>query len=185
MMWIDCRLCLVAALLMVVCGCNQSERVELGRTRAELDKTRVELVQLQARLLEIEKQAAAHTYLEELEKLETLKTRGVLTQEEFDVRKRVILERQSVSIVSRAEGPKTGMDELAKQLRTLASLYGNGTITMQERDAKRAQVIQRPLQAVELKKDLETVQSLYNDTSITMQDRDALKKKVLEFDTGK
>lgn len=180
-----CWLSIVLALWM--CGCREANRAELERTRAELEKTRAELAQVQTRQAAIEKQAAAQSYLEELEKLDSLKTKGVLTQEEFDRRKTSILERQPVpqSEVPQARPVASGMDELAKQLRTLAALYSNSTINMQERDAKKTQLIARPLHMVDMKKDLETVHALYNESAITLQERDTLKQKLLDLDTGK
>ena len=156
-------------LALLLCGCGGAGRAELERTRAELELTRAELAKLHTRLAANEQRAAAQTYLEELEKLDSLKTKGVLTQEEFDRRKSAILERQPVPTVEKpqAPAPASGMDELAKQLRTLASLYGNSTINRQERDAKRTQLIARPLHMTDLKQDLETVHALYNESAIT------------------
>ena len=172
-------------LALLICGCDGASRAELERTRAELELTRAELEKLHARLAANEQRAAAQTYLEELEKLDTLKTKGVLTQEEFDRLKSAILERQPVPTVEKPQAPASGMDELAKQLRTLASLYTNSTINHQERDAKRTQLIARPLHMTDMKKDLEAVHALYNESAITLQERDTLKQKLLELDTGK
>ena len=173
---------LPVVLVLLLCGCGGAGRAELERTRAELELTRAELDKLHARLAANEQQAAAQTYLQELEKLDSLKTKGVLTQEEFDRRKSAILERQPVPTVEKPQAPASGMDELAKQLRTLASLYTNSTINLQERDAKRTQLIARPLHMTDLKKDLETVHALYNESAITLQERDTLKQKLLELD---
>ena len=171
--------------LLALLVCGGVGRAELERTRAELEVTRAELDKLHSRLAASEQRAAAQTYLEELERLDSLKTKGVLTQEEFDRRKSAILERQPVPAVEKPQAPASGMDELAKQHRTLASLYGNSTINLQERDAKRTQLIARPLHMTDLKKDLETVHALYNESAITLQERDTLKQKLLELDTGK
>ena len=150
----------------------------------ELEKSRAEIAALQARMATISKDAESKSYLEELEKLDSLKTKGVLTQEEFDRRKQAILESQKLSNVTKPEPPASGMDDLAKQLRTLAALYSNSTINMQERDAKKTQLIARPLHGTDMKKDLETVHALYNESAITMQERDKLKQKLLELDAG-
>ena len=77
------------------------------------------------------------------------------------------------------------MDDFAKQLRTLASLYTNRTINLQERDAQRTQRIARPLHMTDMKKDLEAVHALYNESAITRPERDTLKQKLLELDAGK
>lgn len=172
---------------LFICGCGRSDRLELERTRAELEKTRVEMAALNSRVGKLDQDSATKGYLEELEKLDTLRTKGVLTQDEFDRRKQAILDGQKLAIVAKPErpaAPSSGMDELAKQLRTLASLYANSTINMQERDAKKAQLIQRPLRTTDMKKDLETVQALYGESTITLQERDALKQKLLELNTG-
>ena len=169
-------------LALLVCGCDGASRVELEQTRAELEVTRAELDKLHARLAANEQQAAAQTYLQELEKLDSLKTKGVLTQEEFVRRKIAILERQPVPAVEKPQAPASGMDELTKQLRTLASLYTNSTINLQERDAKKTQLIARPLHMTDLKHDLETVHALYNESAITLQERDTLKQKLLELE---
>ncbi|MBC8115810.1 MAG: SHOCT domain-containing protein, partial [Candidatus Saccharimonas sp.] len=118
-----------------------------------------------------------------LEKLDSLKSKGVLTPDEFDRRKQAILDRQQLSIVVKPDPPPSGMDELARQLRTLASLYGNSTINLQERDAKKVQLIQRPLHVSDMKKDLETVHALYNESAITLPERDTLKQKLLELNS--
>jgi multidrug resistance efflux pump len=169
--------------ILVTGGCDRANRAELERTRAELDKTRAELSMLNARLAKLGQDVESKSYLEELEKLDSLKTKGVLTEEEFGRRKQAILESQKLSIVIQPEPPASGMDELAGQLRTLASLYSNSTINQQERDAKKAQLIGRPLHMTNMKKDLETVQDLYNESAITQQERDTLKQKLLELDT--
>ncbi len=175
---------LAPLLLLTMCGCDRANRTELERTRAELDKTRAELATLNARLAKLGQDVESKSYLEELEKLDSLKTKGVLTQEEFDRRKQAILDGQKLSTVIKPEPPASGMDELAGQLRTLAALYSNSTINQQERDAKKAQLIARPLHMTNMKKDLETVQALYSDSTITQQERDTLKQKLLELDTG-
>ncbi len=180
------RHCVWLSLVVVlsVSGCGNSDRRELERTRAELEKTRAELANLNSRVAKLDQDHAAQGYLEELEKLDTLKSNGVLTQDEFDRRKQAILDRQPLSIVAKPEPPPSGMDDLAKQLRTLASLYSQSTINLQERDAKRTQLIQRPLHTADMKKDLETVQALYNESTITLSERDTLKKKLLELDSA-
>ena len=77
------------------------------------------------------------------------------------------------------------MDELARQLHTLQSLYQNGTINNLERDQKKQQFIEGPLCLTDLKKDLETAQTLYQDGTITNLDFDALKKRLLTAEPGK
>lgn len=171
-------------LALFVCGCGHSDRLELERTRAELEMTRAELVAQHARAAKLDQESTAKSYLEELETLDTLKTKGILSSEEFDAKKKAILEQQLPASTVKPEPPVSGMDELAQQLRILASLYTNSTITLQERDAKKTQLIQRPLHVSDMKKDLETVLALYNESAITLQERDTLKQKLLELDTG-
>lgn len=171
-------------LMLFMCGCGLSDRQELERTRAELNKTHAELAALQDRVAKLDQDAAAKGYLDELEKLDTLTTKGVLTPEEFERQKRAILERQQSSVVAKPVPPASGMDELAKQIRDLQSLYSNNAINLPDRDAKKTQLIKRPLQSTDMKKDLETVQALYNESAITLPERDTLRQKLLELDTG-
>lgn len=74
---------------------------------------------------------------------------------------------------------------MAKQLRLLQTLYGNGTINNQDRDAKKRQLIDAPITTADLKKDLETIQALYGESVINNLERDALKKRVLNIEPAK
>jgi hypothetical protein len=157
-------------------GCGSNERAELMKVKAELEETRAELEKARAELKAQEKRG----YLDELERLEALRAKGALTPEEFEAKKKAALQT--------APSPQqaaSAMDELAKQLRLLQSLYNNNTITNIERDQKKKRLIDGPLTLTDLKKDLETVQALYNESVITNLERDALKKRLLETEPTK
>src|SRR4029450_2853296 len=110
------------------------------------------------------------SYLDELERLEALRTKGVLTAEEFETQKKAAL-------ASSKPAAAMTVDELAGQFRTLRDLYNTSAINNVERDQKKQQLIDRP----DLKKDLETVQGLYNESVITNVEHTAIKKKLLEL----
>ena len=69
-----------------------------------------------------------------------------------------------------------------KLCESLLRVRSRGTINLQERDAKRTQLIARPLHMTDMKQDLETVHALYNESAITQQERDTLKQKLLDLD---
>lgn len=173
----DRRLKVLLILILLICGCSRGDRTDLEKTRAEMAKLRDENARLQAQIAK-SSDPTSTGYLEELEKLSSLLQKKVLTQEEFDRRKQAILEGQKLSPVGKQQAV-FGVDELASQLQTLHSLYSASTITLQERDAKKAQLISQPLQTSDLKKDLETVKTLYNASVITLQEQETLKQKVL------
>ena len=153
-------------------GCADPKRVELEQLKAELAEARAELKALKA-----EQQQG---YLDELERLDGLRTKGILTPEEFEAKKKAVLAARPPH-----RATASPMDELAKQLRTLQTLYSNNTITNLERDRKKSQLIAGPLSLTDLKKDLETVQVLYNENVITNLERDTLKKRLLEMEPAK
>lgn len=171
------RLNVMLILIPLICGCGRGERTELEKARAELAKLRDENTQLRAQAVK-SGDAASTEYLEELEKLSSLMEKKVLTREEFDRRKQAILEGQKLSPAGKRQAV-SGVEELASQLQALHSLYNASTITLQERDAKKAQLISQPLQSTDLKKDLEAVKTLYNASVITLEEHETLKKKVL------
>src|SRR5262249_44684021 len=73
------------------------------------------------------------------------------------------------------------MAELEQQLPTVHELWNRSTLTIDERNAKKAQLLGRPLSKIDLKADLERVQRLWNQSIISIDERDALKKKLLEI----
>jgi len=171
------RLIVLLMLIPLICGCGRSERTELEKMRAELARLREENIQLRSQIVK-SSDASSTGYLEELERLASLMEKKVLTQEEFERRKQAILDGQKLAPVGKPQ-LVSGVEELAKQLQTLHSLYSASTITLHERDAKKAQLISQPLQSSDLKKDLETVKTLYNASVITLQEQETLKQKVL------
>lgn len=171
------RLNVLLMLIPLICGCGRSERTELEKTRAELMRLRDENTLLKAQVVK-SSDAVSTGYLEELERLASLMEKKVLTQEEFERRKQAILDGQKLAPVGKPQ-LASGVEELARQLQTLHSLYNASTITLQERDAKKAQLIGQPLEPSDLKKDLETVKALYNASVITLQEQETLKQKVL------
>lgn len=166
------RPCFWAALVLMLVGsgCGVAERAELEKVKAELAAVHAEL-QAQRAAAQSGKQGT----VESLERLAVLQTQGALTKEEFDAAKKALL--------APAAQPKeslTPMDDLAKQLRTLQSLYSNGALNNIERDQKKQQLLQKGVKVTNLKKDLETVQTLYSESVINNLDRDALKQQLLK-----
>jgi multidrug resistance efflux pump len=170
---------LLAGLTLTIVGCGAADREELARVRAELQQTQAELAKLQA-AQPIEKGPRVPGYVEELERLEALRAKGVLTKEEFEAKKRAVLERPAVE-----KQPVSAVQALDKQLRVLQSLYSNNTINLPERDAKKAQILRQPITLRDLQKDLETVQKLYSDNVINLPERDNLKQRLLGTGSGK
>lgn len=163
---------LAAVAVMGLLGCNDS-RSELARMQAELKKTRAEFETLKAQ--------RANTYLDELERLEALRAKGVLTEEEFAAKKAATLQGNS-----KPPGASPTVQELAKQFRDLQGLYNAGAITSADREQKKRQLIAGPLAPIgpgDLKSDLELVQTLYNESTINNAERDALKKRILALDS--
>lgn len=165
-------------LVMGVGGCDRTSalRAELARTNAELQKARAEIVTLKAELVSVDASQVSQSYLQELEKLAELQKKDVITSEEFDARKQAILASQRNIARVRA---KSGMEELANQLTSLHQLYNASTINVQERDAKKVQLLQQDLVPTDLPKDLERAKGLYNQSIITSAEFDILKKKLL------
>jgi hypothetical protein len=159
---------LAMAAALAAAGCNDS-RSELAKVQAELKKTRAEVDALKAQ--------QAKTYLDDLERLEALRAKGVLTEEEFAAKKQATLQGKG----KRADAPLT-VTELAQQFRDLQGLYQTSAITNVDRDQKKAQLIAGPIAPGEMKSDLELVQSLYQESTLTNVERDALKKRILEFE---
>jgi hypothetical protein len=160
----------VSTIVVSAClGCGASDRAELEKVKAELAEARAELKSL--------KSEKKQGYLDELERLEALRAKNVITQEEFETKKKAAL-----STSSKPEQSPSSMDELAKQFRTIQTLWNNNTITAPERDQKKLQLINGPIVLEDLKKDLETVQKLWNENVITATERDALKKRLLEME---
>jgi hypothetical protein len=170
---------LLAGLTLAALGCGAADREELAKVRAELQETRAQLAKLQA-AQQAAKEPRVPGYVEELERLEALRAKGVLTKEQFEAKKLAILGRPEVE-----KRPVSAMEALAKQLRTLQSLYSNNTINLPERDAKKAQIIQQPITLTDLQKDLEMVQKLYHDNVINLPERDNLKRRLLGTGSGK
>jgi putative oligomerization/nucleic acid binding protein len=149
-----------------------------GADRAELEKIKTELAELRAKKnMPAEKPPA---YLDELERLETLRAKGVLTQEEFESKKKAAL-----GASPKPEPPPSSMDELAKRLRTIQGLYNSNVITNVEMTQQKNKLIDSTLVLTDLKKDLETVQALYNGNIISNVEHEKLKKRLLEMDSAK
>jgi DNA repair exonuclease SbcCD ATPase subunit len=152
-------------------------RAELAKTRAELRELRADLAKLRQALKAVVEKVQgprALNYLEELEKLEALRLKGVVNALDF--------KRLRVDILARHEKPQrplSPMADLDRQLRDLGDLLAKGRINLAERDRKRAELVQRPLTVADLKTDLEMVRRLHDDGIITITQRDTLKRALL------
>jgi hypothetical protein len=175
----------LALLTLAAAGCGEVQRAELEKTRAELAEARAELAAAQAEL-ETAKTKAHASYLDELERLEALRKKGVLTQEEFEAKKKAALAAPVPAPAAPAR-PRSGawtVDELAKEFRLLRSLFNNGTINSADLDRKKSSLVQKPIVLTDLKKDLETLQGLFNDGTINAAELSTLKTKILEIESA-
>jgi hypothetical protein len=120
-------------------------------------------------------EARKTSYLEELERLETLRSKGALTQQEFDAKKQQLL-------AAPAPGKGGDVDELDKLLRDVQALYNRNTITLPDYNAKKQQYLQRKITVVNLTKDLQKGEKLYNDNILTLPEWQALKQQLLAAD---
>ena len=73
---------LSSLLLLAGAGCGASDRAELEKAKAELAKSQAELTALKA-----QPALSKPGYLDELERLDALKQKGAITQEEFNAKK--------------------------------------------------------------------------------------------------
>ena len=174
-----------SAIILVVgiAGCGGSASMENARLRAELEAT-------QARMLKVVAEAEAAkaktpAYLDELERLDALRSKGALTNEEFETKKQSLLSTSAPAkpTVPAVEKPlPLTVKEIAAQLRTLQSLAQSNTLTIQEHNSKKTQLIAKPLRLEDFKADLEQVQQLFSESVISIQEYNQLKQKVLEID---
>jgi hypothetical protein len=118
------------------------------------------------------------SYLDELERLEVLKTKGAITQQEFDAKKQQLLAAAPPPVPSKSGD----IDELDKLLRDVYALYNKSTITGVEYQSKKQQYLQRPITVTNLTKDLEKVQKLYDENILVGTEYQTLKQKVLAAD---
>ncbi len=166
--------------ILASAGCGPADRAELEKAKADLAKTQAELDKAQAELKALKSQALRQSYLDELERLETLKSKGALTQAEFDAKKAVVLK-----MVDKQPLPTSPMNELETKIRELQSLYGNNTLTPSEYQKKKAQLLAKPIALTDLKRDLEIVQKLYGENLLTPMEFNTLKSRLLEIDPDK
>lgn len=167
--------------LLLCAGCGHSNAA-LAKTKAELAKAQADLKEVQEELQALKKQSSVKsvTYIEELERLDALRTKGVLTPAEFDAKKESLLKSST-----KATPSAITVAELVQQLRTLHELYNNSTITNVERDSGMQKLIERPLVSRDLKADLEAIKALYNTSVINNVVRDAINKRILEGEPQK
>jgi Short C-terminal domain len=118
------------------------------------------------------------SYLDELERLETLKTKGAITQQEFDAKKQQLL--AAVPPPSASKG--SDMDELDKLLRNAHALFNSSVITPSEYQTKKQQYLQRKVTVGNLTKDLEKAQQLFNESILTPTEYQTLKQQILAGD---
>lgn len=169
---------LIVAVALI--GCDGSSRVEVARMRAELDATRVELAKVRAELNA--SAAESPRYLDELERLDSLRSKGALSEEEFEAKKRTLL---NTPTIPKPADPVAALSikEVSAELRTLQSLFQNSTITSQEHSNRKARLLAKPMRLTNLKADLEEIQKLFNETAITNQEQAQLKQTILMLDS--
>ena len=186
-------LALMVSAMLVGCGSANREaamRAEAQKNLADAKQTADELKAEIAKLrAELHSQPAKRSvgYLEELDRLDALKTKGALSEAEFESKKRELLALppSAASPPSSITPGALQMPELAKQLRVLLELYQNNTINSIEREEKKRQLISKPLILLDLKSDLELVAALYNESVINNIEREELKKKLLQESAGR
>ncbi len=159
-------------LICTIVGCGGVNRSELDHIKAELADARAELRSL--------KTAQQVSLAQELERLDLLRQKGALTEDEFAAMKSRLLATEV-----RPKPPANSMAELGEQLQALHELYNKSAINNLERDAKKQQLISGPLLATDLKSDLETIQKLYNTSVINNLEFAQLKQRILEQDPAK
>jgi multidrug resistance efflux pump len=174
----------LVAVALTCAGCGPSDRGEIQSMKAELAEARSELKALkEARQTTKDgppPKAGQEGVLGELERLEALRAKGALTQQEFEAAKKKVLEAKE-----RPAPTVRTMEELDKELRTLHGLWNNSTINQQDFQAKKQQLVKGPLRVTDLKADLERVQSLWNTSVITQEESSALKQRLLDIGPGK
>jgi hypothetical protein len=169
-------------LALTSAGCGADSRAEIDKLKSQLAEARAELTALQTQ--------AKQGYLEELERLDALRSKGSLTQEEFEARKKVVLQEEAEAKKKAAQPPAdkprpNSIEDLAKQLRMLQALSTSFTISQGDWQKKKALILQNTLGVNDLKKDLELVQALQNEFTITQAESDLLKKRLLGIDQAK
>jgi len=160
---------------IAVVGCGQAERNEIEKLRRELEQTRAELVAQR-------NTARASSYLDELERLEALREKNVLSQVEFNARKEAVMKSLEHKPATAPAGSGNTMTDVAEQLRNVNSLYQKSTINNLDRDKAKKNLIAKPLVVTNMAKDLELVAALYQESVINNLERDELKKKLLDSD---
>jgi hypothetical protein len=194
------RLCLAASLILVVTCLGCRARVSnVDKAQAETKQLKAELAQLQEEIKGLKsaaersaaaaKSAAAKStpttaekpakkagVADELERLDALRSKGILTPEEFAALKQAALNGPPPPTTSSVPS----MKDINEQLRVIYGLYQNSKITNVERDQKKQQILDKPLRLENLKEDLELAHNLYQNSIITNVDLDLLKKKLLE-----
>ena len=179
----SCRYCLAISLLLsLVFGCGSSQRVEIQRLQAELAKTQAELTA--ARVALDTTRSGVPRYLEELERLDVLRTKSAITSEEFEAKKRELLGAAAASKSETTAAP-VSMNELAGQLRTLGTLFNTSAITQTEHQSKKAILLRQRVSPIDLKVDLEMARTLFNQSVIIQQEYELLKRNLLELDAAK
>ncbi len=125
-------------------------------------------------------EARRTSYLDELERLETLKAKGALTPQEFDAKKQQLL------AAAPAPAPSKGgdVDELDKLLRDLNGLFNKNVINGSEYNTKKQQYLQRKITVTNLTRDLEKIQKLFNEGILNGSEYNALKQQVLAADSA-
>jgi hypothetical protein len=159
-------------------GCGAVDQAELARTKAELEEARAQIRTLKA---DMEKMPAKSGYLDELERLEALRSKGVLTPDEFQAKKKAALEKTE-GPKEKAEGPKqtaSAYDDLDKQLRIHYGLFEKGTINNLEWNAKKQQLLKKPLSSNDPPKDLEKGKALFESGIINNLEWNDLKTRLL------
>jgi hypothetical protein len=157
-------------------GCGAVDQAELARTKAELEEARAEIRALKAAMQE---KPAKSGYLDELERLEALRSKGALTPEEFQAKKKAVLDKKA-----EPKPVASPFDDLDKELRVLHGLFNNGIINNLEWAAKKQQLLKKPLSTTNLAKDLEKGKGLFDNGIINNLEWDALKKRLLALDSS-